>query len=275
MVRSVGIRQYRPAGEDGQRPPTAANGVDRVLALLRYLAEHPNGITLSRLAQDFDAPKSSVHRALTALIRAGFARRDADSRYHLGLDFVRLAYHHQEAREDYRLVEPVLRALAAHFGETTHYAVLDLPEVIYLAKVTPRGAGVQMTSTVGGRNPAYCTGVGKALLMHVLTGRDDVAEFVERHGPLVPRTPHTLTDPASLARSLEESRARGYAYDGEESELGIACVSFALFLDSTNQPSGAISISALAQRKPVRELHRIAGTARAIIEEHLGPVTGR
>lgn len=254
------------------RPLAAATGVDRVLALLRHLAEHPRGIALSRLAEDFDAPKSSVHRALSALCRAGLARQDGENRYHLGVEYVRLAYRYQESREDYRLVEPALRALAEHFGETTHYATLQDFEVVYLAKVTPHGAGIQMTSSVGGRNPAYCTGVGKALLMHALPDRTAVKNYVEAHRPLVSRTPNTLTRVDPLHRSLQEGLSRGYTIDDEESELGITCVAFPIFLDSTREPSGAISISALAQRKPVPELHRVAKTARRLIEDGLGAV---
>lgn len=267
-VFQSGSRQYPASAQDGQRPHAA--GVDRVLALLRHLAEHPRGITLTQLAHDFDAPKSSVHRALAALCRAGFARQDADATYHLGLELVRLAYRYQEARDDHRVVEPVLRALAERFGETTHYAELAGAEVIYLAKVTPRGAGVQMTSSVGGRNPAHCTGVGKALLMHELGDPTAVEAFVERHGPLVSRTHRTLVDVAGLTRALAESRARGYTIDDEESELGITCVAFPVFLDSTRAPTGAISISALARRKPVPELHRLAAEARSIIDHHFG-----
>jgi IclR family transcriptional regulator, acetate operon repressor len=261
--------------EHSQRPHAAAGGVERVLALLRHLAEHPRGITLTRLSQDFDAPKSSVHRALAALCRAGFARQDGDARYHLGLEFVRLAYRHQEAREDYRLVEPALRVLAERFGETTHYATLQDFEVVYLAKVTPRGVGIQMTSSVGGRNPAYCTGVGKALLMYALPDRMAVKDYVDGNGPLAARTPRTLTSISALHRSLEEGRSRGYTLDDEESERGITCVAFPVFLDSTREPSGAISISALAQRKPVAELQRMAEDARHLIEDVLGPHTTR
>lgn len=272
MVRIIDLRQYHPSVETRQ-PSGGGNGADRVLALLRYLAEHPQGIALTQLARDFDAPKSSVHRALTTLCRAGFARQDADNRYHLGVEYVRLAYRYQEERDDHRLVEPTLRTLAEHFGETTHYAVLDGAEVIYQAKVTPRGASIQMTSTVGGRNPAYCTGVGKALLMYALTDRPAVEEFVDRHGPLHARTPKTLTTPAALAESLRRGRSAGYTVDDEESEIGIACVAFPIFLDSTRTPTGAISISALTQRRTVAALRATAGEAREIIEAELGPVT--
>src|SRR6266508_4654971 len=157
-------------------------GVDRVLAALRLLGNYPDGATLDQLARALGAPKSSAHRALAALRRAGLAEQDAQGRYRLGLELVRLAFAHYEEREDYRLVEPTLQALAARFKETAHFAVLDGAEVVYVAKVNPIDRRVQMTSTVGGRNPAHCTGVGKALLAWALPDDESVRGFVDEHG---------------------------------------------------------------------------------------------
>lgn len=271
MIRNT-EHEYDGRALTGQRVEGIANGVDRVLATLRVLAGHPRGVTLTQITEIFDAPKSSMHRALAALCRAGFARQDSDSHYHLGLDYVQLAYRYQEAREDYQLVEPALRALAETFGETAHYAVLDGADVVYVAKVTPRGGGVQMTSSVGGRNGAYCTGVGKAMLMHSLTSRAAVEEFVKHYGPFERRTPHTLIEPDPLTTSLLEGRRRGYAIDDQENEVGINCIAFPLFLDSARVPAGAVSLTGLVHRTPVVELHRLSGTAQQIITEHLGDV---
>ena len=48
-------------------------------------------------------------------------------------------------------------------NETVHLAVLDGVDVVYVDKV--EGAQtMRMASMIGARNPAYCTGVGKALL---------------------------------------------------------------------------------------------------------------
>jgi DNA-binding IclR family transcriptional regulator len=249
------------------------SGADRVLTVLRQLAEHPKGVELDRLARELELPKSSTHRALATLRRAGFADHDEGGDYRLGLELVRLVFAFHRDLDRPRLVEPVIAALAARFGETAHYAELDGAEVVYLAKVAPSGLGVQMTSQVGGRNPAHCTGVGKALLAAALPDREAVDAYIAKNGPLVRRTERTLVDPASLDADLEATRARGYALDAEESELGINCLAFALYLDEPRRPAGAVSIAAVAQRTPLERLVAAAEEARSLIETRLGAVT--
>jgi IclR family transcriptional regulator, acetate operon repressor len=144
-------------------------GSDRVLGILRSLGDYPQGVSLEQLARDVDVPKSSLHRALAALCRAGFAEHDARGSYRLGLELVRLAFAHYDQLDRRRVVEPLLKTLAERFSETAHYGELAASEVVYLAKMTPPGRGAQMTSTVGGRNPAHCTGLGKALLAYELS----------------------------------------------------------------------------------------------------------
>jgi IclR family acetate operon transcriptional repressor len=260
------------APEQTSQPP-AGTGADRVLATLTQLARHPRGVDLHDLTSELGLPKSTVHRALATLVRAGFAERVGRGRYRLGLQLVRLAFEFHEERDDARLVEPALEALAQRFGETAHYAVLDGAEVVYLAKVVPRGQSVRMTSTVGGRNPAHCTGVGKALLAHALPDADVVERFVAEHGPLAARTPQTLVCASELAAELERTRVRGYALDREESEAGVVCLAMPVFLDSRANPSGAISVSALAHRTTLETLEAAAEEIRAIVESAVGPVT--
>lgn len=255
--------------------PVAAEltGADRVLAVLRSLGEHPRGVGVEELARKLGLPKSSTHRALSTLCRAGFAEHDERGDYRLGLELVRIAfaYHHHLDRR--RVVEPVLAALAERFRETAHYAELDGDEIVYLAKVMPAGRGVQMTSHVGGRNPAHCTGVGKALLAYALPDLAAVESFVASHGPLAAPTERALVDPQALDGELEAIRARGYAVDAEENEPGINCLAFALFLDDPVRPAGAVSIAALAHRTPLAELVAGADEARALINDKLGAVT--
>jgi DNA-binding IclR family transcriptional regulator len=247
-------------------------GADRVLAVLRELAEHPNGVRLEQLVRRFDAPKSSLHRALAGLRRAGFADQDEDGRYRLGLDFVRLAFDYYESLDERGLLEPALEALVDRFSETAHYAELVGGEVVYLAKVMPRNHAVQMTSRVGGRNPAHCTGVGKVLLAQTLADEQAVRRYVADYGPLVKRTVHTIVSAPELARELEETRRRGYALDRQESEDGIVCLAYPVFFGSPRAPSGAISVAALAHRMPLEALEASASEIRSLIEEHLGPV---
>lgn len=250
----------------------ARNGADRVLATLRLLGSYPDGVGLNDLAKRLNSPKSSIHRALGALRRAGLVEQDRDGKYRLGYGFLKLAFSYYEDLDEVGRIRPVLIDLAERFGETVHYAVLDGSEVVYLAKVQPAEARFQMTSVIGGRNPAHCTGLGKTLLAYSLPDRTAVDEFVSRFGPLERRTIHTIVTAAGLHRNLTEIRARGYGTDREESEPGINCLALPLFLTSGSRPDGAISVTAIVQRFPLDRLVALVGDARSIVREKLGEV---
>jgi DNA-binding IclR family transcriptional regulator len=245
-------------------------GSARVLAILRCLGERPAGARLGDVAAAVDAPKSSVHRALAALVTSGFARQDADGVYHLGFDLLQLVFGYQEAQQSSLTVEPVLRRLADATGETTHYGVLVGADIVYQAKVSPTRKTFQMSSVIGGGNPAYRTGLGKALLMHRLRDLGAVQDYVAQYGPLPAKTAHTLTTAELLDAAFREGRERGFAMDLQENDLGIVCIAFPLFLDSPSIPAGALSISAVSSRTSPEELIAQADLVRGIVREELG-----
>jgi IclR family acetate operon transcriptional repressor len=250
-------------GDDGDR----LVGSDRVLAVLKELAGHPDGVTLDELTRAIGSPKPTVHRALRSLRRAGLAAQDARGHYLLGDEFLRMAFAHHEARPEHVRIQPVLEALAERFGETTHYAVLDGREVVYRAKVDPPTGVAVLTSTIGGRNPAHATGVGKLLLAHQLTTREAVDAWVG-DAPLERRTAHTVATAAELHRALEVIRERGYALDEEENEPGVGCLALPVYALSPAAPSGALSVSALTYRTPLPTLVAAVDEVRAV----LGPL---
>lgn len=253
------------AGIDGNR----LVGSDRVLAVLKELARYPDGVGLEELTRVIDSPKPTVHRALGSLRRAGLADQDARGHYVLGDEFLRMAFALHEARPEHVRIRPVLEALADRFGETAHYAVLDRREVVYRAKIDPPTGAVRLTSTVGGRNPAHATGVGKVLLAYRLETLDEVAEWIGDI-PLERRTPQTLCTADDLFRDLQATRRRGYGLDDQENEAGINCLSVAVYATSSTVPSGAVSVSALTYRTPLHKLIEAVEDIRAI----LGPLAG-
>jgi DNA-binding IclR family transcriptional regulator len=248
--------------EDGD--PKRLVGSDRVLAVLTELALHAEGVGLDDLARAVDSPKPTVHRALSALRRAGFASQDARGHYVLGDEFLRLAFTHHELRPEHVRVKPALTALAERFGETSHYAVLADRSVVYRAKVDPPVGAMRLTSTIGGRNPAHCTAVGKMLLAHALP--DDAAVRTWAAAvPLVARTENTIVDADALCEELAEVRKRGYAVENQENELGVNCLAVPVWLTSPTQPSGAISVSGLTYRTPISALVEAADDIRDIV----------
>jgi IclR family transcriptional regulator, acetate operon repressor len=228
-------------------------GADRVLAVLAELARHPEGIGLDDMTRAMASPKPTVHRALAALRRAGFAARDGHGRYVLGDEFLRLAFTHHEARPDHVRVLPVLTALCERYGETAHYATLDGRSVVYRSKLDPPTGAVRLSSMVGGRNPAHTTAVGKLLLADVLRTEEAVRTWVGDR-PLTALTDRSIDSAEKLHAELVRVREQGYATDDQENDPGVNCLAVPMFLTSATSPSGAVSISALAYRTPLARL---------------------
>lgn len=247
-------------------------GADRVLALLVELAAHPDGATLDELAAAMGGSKSTIHRALGSLVRSGLADQSGRGRYVLGDEFVRLAFRHHAARPDTARIEPVLRALAARFGETAHYGVLDGHDIVYRAKVDPDAGAVRLSSVVGGRNSAATTAVGRVLLSGLLTTPAEVAAWLD--GTTIdPRTPRTITTAEGLAAELRRTRERGYGIDDQENDPGVNCFAVPVHLDGSAEPTGAVSISGLAFRTPLARLEAAYDEVVAIVESGLGAGT--
>lgn len=246
--------------------PKRRVGSDRVLSLLTELATFPEGASLDTLATHTGDAKATVHRGLAALVRAKLVDKESRGRYVLGDEFLRLAFVHHEHRPESVRVRPILESLTRRFGETTHYAVLDDDSIVYRAKVDPSGGAVKLTSTVGGRNPATTTGVGKLLLSQALPTADAVHAWVAKHG-LTPATDKSITSAHELHAALEEVRRNGYAVDDQENEPGINCIAFPVHLATPNKAFGAVSISALAYRTPLAQLVAAANEIRALIDQ--------
>jgi IclR family acetate operon transcriptional repressor len=78
---------------------------------------------------------------------------------------------------------------------------------------------------VGNRVDLHCTGVGKALLAAVPATQ---ASRLIGSKPLPAQTAATITDPAALQAEIALIRARGYALDEGEMEIGVRCVAVGL-----------------------------------------------
>lgn len=244
-------------------------GSDRVIAVLMTLAEHPQGISLDELAASVASSKPTVHRALATLRRAGLATLVERGIYVLGDEYLRLAFRNLAGRPDTVRIQPLLENLASQFGETAHYAVLSGTDIVYRAKMDPPQGAVRLTSVVGGRNPAYRTAVGKALLATQLRSRADVAAWFDGV-TLERKTPNTITSVGALFRELEATAERGYGIDDQENEVGVNCVAIPIYLDGATAPVGAISVSAVTFRCPLDRLTNAVPEIRQTIVGHLG-----
>jgi len=247
--------------------PKGVVGAERVLAVLVALAQEPDGLALEEIATRIELPKSTVHRGLASLRRAGFAMQQSSGRYFLGDEYLRLAFAYQERRSSAGRLEPILRELSTLFDETAHYAILDGADVVYQAKHDPATGAIRLSSVVGGRNPAHATAAGKLLLAYHHQDPAGVRNWIDDRD-LAAKTPNTVTDPERLAAMFAVIKEQGFAVDDQESEIGVNCLALPVFFDASSVPTGAVSVSGLTFRTSLTELIDQADIVRDIIRSH-------
>jgi DNA-binding IclR family transcriptional regulator len=152
--------------------------------------------------------------------------------------------------------------LVDRFQETVHLVIADGLDVVYIDKRESLQS-MRIVSQVGLRLPAYCTGVGKAILAFI-----DEAELdrLLAGARLKSFTPHTITDKRMFKQHLQEVKRCGYALDNEEIIQGLRCVG-APIRDYSGKVVAALSVSGPSVRMgPARIEEIILATVQAAAE---------
>lgn len=213
--------------------------VGKALDVLDMVASAGRPLRFTEMLGTSPYPKATLYRFLQVLTHQGMLAHDAATgSYSLGVRLVRLAHAAWAQSSLAPLARVHVDALSARLGETIHLAQLDQGQVLYVDK---RNAArpVEMFSQAGKVGPAYCTGVGKAMLAHLPP--DALADALMRQS-FHRFTPHTLATPEALQAELLAIRARGFAFDREEHEPGIICVAVPV-LARTGRVIGALSVT--------------------------------
>jgi DNA-binding IclR family transcriptional regulator len=243
--------------------PTVNRSVVRALSILELLSRSDGPMALGEVATRLKLPKSSALSLLRALVAGEFCVTDDKGHYALGVHSFEVGAGYLRSMTPVRSVAPELEWLTEVLGVTSHFAVLERDEVIYLAKHDPPGLGLKLASSLGARLPAAVTAVGKAQLAHrrdLYTGglpdgapsgtaeAEEQEEIPPAGGD--PRSPgeHRVGDEpqagqARLDRELQTVRKLGYAVDDGQTAVGIRCVAAPLFNDGGC--CGAIGVSYL------------------------------
>ena len=201
---------------------TQVQSVVRTLQILEALASEGE-LGLTDLAEQVGVHKSTLFRFMRTLCDLGYARRDPDTeRFSLTLKVFELGSSVYARVDLVKLASPFLLRLSATTQETVHLAILDGGRLVYLSKIeSTRSLRVAMQSRVGLTAPAYCTGVGKALLAFAET---DILDAYLATCDFVRHTEKTIPDRLKLLAELQMIRNRGWAVDDEEHERGVRCV---------------------------------------------------
>lgn len=236
-----------------QKPKRLIQSVERAVQIIGLIAQSNNSCSLTVISQELSLNKSTVYGLISTLEAFQYVEQDSiTGAYHLGIKLFELGQVYINHIDLRTIVHPYLNQLCERFGETAHLAILSDLEIVYMDKVnSPKSIGI--LSNIGGRNPSYCTGVGKVLLASL--NETELAKVIS-HLSFHKFTPHTIDNPDDLIASLKKIQLQGYAMDLEEIEIGLSCVA-APIKDHTGKSIAAISISGPKARLSLSRIREI------------------
>jgi DNA-binding IclR family transcriptional regulator len=244
--------------------------VERAFSILKLFIHGEREISASEISEELGLHRSTTFRFLATLTSSGFLEHNTENgKYRLGVASLELGtvfLRHNSLRE---IALSVLEFLRDESGETVHLAILDNHEVVYLEKLAGLHPIGLMSSRVGGRSPAYCTGLGKALLAFISAKK---IEELYRSSEIIRHTDNTITDYEQFLTKMEEIRAKGFAVDDQEHEDGVMCIAAPVF--DQDGVVAAISIAGPSERIQSKmadeRLEEMVKKAAAMISSKIG-----
>jgi DNA-binding IclR family transcriptional regulator len=198
-------------------------------------------LTLAQMERTLPRSKSLIFRVLRELQAHELVVRDSAGRFRLGVEAFEMATAYLSQWTAADVVRQALEQLAQDTGDTVNLGVLRGSEVLYLMKFQGSSAYITI-SRVGGRVPANCVAIGKALLAQ-LTDDEVRQRFIE---PLPQMTERSVATVDALLDELQVVRGNGFAVDREQAALGRCAVALAAQVANSRQELAGISISTAA-----------------------------
>lgn len=239
--------------------------LDRLIAVIEHLSQHPEGCALADVARAANLPPSAAHRLLADLGRHGLVRQvraQGDYALTLRLAAMGLAFLARSGVDD--LARPVLDRLAAETGELVRLAVADGPGPVWVAVAQGARSGLRYDpgAEQGVRVPLAASATGRAWLSTLPEDRA-LALAVGQGLSVAGAVPVALAD---LAAALAQARSDGHAVAVDTFLPGMAAMAAPV-----RAPDGAVlgclSVAGPSVRLTADRMAMLAGSIKAAAAE--------
>ncbi|WP_108815547.1 HTH-type transcriptional regulator BhcR [Loktanella sp. Alg231-35] len=254
MTDSTKRGRGRPKAWDDKGTQNTIKSLDRALEILVQLGEMQGG-TLSEIAGALDQSPATVYRVLSTFQARGFTDFDEQNQvwnvgaaaYLTGSHFLRRTSLVERAR-------PIMRDLMEATGETANLGIERDGKVLFLGQVETH-ATIRAFFPPGTASAMHSSGIGKALLSRM---DDERQRQVLAAGQMERFTEFTLVEPEAMIADIKATKARGYAIDGEERNLGMRCIAAPVF-NVFGEAVAGISVSGPTSRITLERIEALAG----------------
>jgi len=213
--------------------------VDRAADIISLFSSSQIFLGITEIASALKLNKGTVWGLVTTLEKRRFLQQDPVTRkYSVGPKIFELGMVYLSHVEINSKASRPLHSLASRTELNGRVGIWESDAALITLLALPRSED-SLSHQIGPRVPAYCSGVGKALLAHLEA--EQIEDYLRRVD-LVRHTHSTITSRDKLREDLDNTRERGYSIGREEMIPGVAALGAPIF-DRKYQLAGAISIS--------------------------------
>ena len=242
----------RPRDWHDKTAQNTIKSLDRAIEVFEFLSEE-QGKPLTTLAKELQQSPATVYRILVTLESRGLVDFDViEQVWHIGPKAFIIGSRFLLRTSLVERARPFLRALMEATGETANLGIERNGHVLFVSQVETN-APIRAFFAPGTLSAMHASGIGKALLAHLDETR--LKRFTARG--LESFTPYTLSDPQALAADMVTTRARGYALDDQEKNLGMRCIA-APILNAYGEVVAGISVSGPTTRVTPDQVDHLA-----------------
>ncbi|WUJ73465.1 helix-turn-helix domain-containing protein [Kribbella soli] len=221
---------------------TFLQGLERGLAVIRAFSADAPSLTLSEVARAVGITPATARRILLTLEELGYVRSD-HRRFSLTPRVLALGWAYLSSLDLGELAGPFMEELSAKTRESCSIATLDLPDIVYVARV-PTSRIMTVALGVGARLPAYPTSMGRVLLAGL--PEDELTSYLDSLQAEA-LTQRTVTSPENLRATITRARTDGYALVDQELEQGLRSIAAPIH-NARGRVIAALNVSAHASR---------------------------
>ncbi|WP_336023595.1 IclR family transcriptional regulator [Halobellus salinisoli] len=240
------------------------------------------GVRTNEIVEAHDVAKSTAHKHLTTLERAGFLRKVGE-RYYIGYKFLNLGEYAREQWPWFTAVKAGVEELAERTEEECDFVVDDHGQIITIVesyhKWAKYGSGdgtKRYRANIGTYYPMHATGSGLAILASYPRSR---VEAILDKWELPALTDQTITSRSELFDELDRIEERGYSIGDQYYAEGLRSVG-TVVTGADGTPLGALSVSgpsyridgSVLDREIPRAITDVASSIEAEVESIAGPV---
>ncbi|MCC6534234.1 MAG: helix-turn-helix domain-containing protein [Burkholderiales bacterium] len=212
----------------------------RGLKVIEAMGQGSPRKTTAEIAAAAVLPRSVARRLLMTLCEQGYAQTDGKL-FWLTPRVLALGLLYLDSLPFWRYAQPALEELRSEVHESCSMAVLDSTDIVYVLRIPSRRI-LATGLSVGSRLPAHVVSLGHVLLAFL---EPAALERYLKSAELRPYTPRSISKAAALRRTLQDVRAKGYAWVDGQLDAAIAGIAVPV-RDGTGNVVAAINVSLIA-----------------------------